>query len=225
MKAFLTLVIILSFKLVVAQPGGGGMMGGGGMRGGGQGGQQTQERQEIPDFDAAKVAGIFNYDDTEVLKKIKLKKKEANLILEVRKAINTYNVRVNEIALLNKDNFDTLNVYVNAVRESQKSNRGQNQSTNRNSEQNREDDPMFKVMELAKEKIEPVKALVLEEEEKLNQQMLTLLDDKKYNKWLDYQEEIKEALIPQRPERNDSGMQGGGGQGGSGGGGMMRGGF
>ncbi|KJD36201.1 hypothetical protein PW52_06265 [Tamlana sedimentorum] len=226
MKALLSLVLILSFEFVVAQPGGGGMMGGGGMRGGGQGGQQNQERQEMPEFDAAKVAGIFNYDDAEVLKKIKLKKKEESLTLEVRKAINTYNVRVNEIALLNKDNFDTLNVYVKAVRESQQANRGQNQSFDR-SEQDREDDPRFKVMELVKEKTEPVKALVVKEEDKLNQKMQTLLDEKKYNKWLDYQAEIKEELNPKRPERNDSGMQGGGRQGGrqGGGGGMMGGGF
>lgn len=230
MKTFLLLVITLSSSLIYAQPGGGGMQGGG-MQGGGQR-EGMQQQREIPEFDAAKTVGIFNYDTAEVIKKLKLKKKEGDLKLDVRKALANYNNNINEIALLNKDNFDTLNVFMNAIIKSSMANRGQGQqidgsSMERGQDSRRnEDDPMFKARKLAKEKTQPARRAVKDEEHKLNNRLEALLNEKKYNKWLKYQEDVKEDLNP-KPESNNQnrGQMSGGmgrGQGGSSGGRGMR---
>ncbi|WP_396601235.1 hypothetical protein [Algibacter sp. R77976] len=233
MRVFLLLLCALSFNITQAQPGGGG--GGGGMRGGqgggmGQGGSM-QERQERPEFNASQMAGIFSYDDKEVVKKIKIKKKDKDLILNVRQAINKYNTNVQEIALLNKDNFDTLNVFVNTIMKSAMQNRRQQQSgygmqsgggmQDDNDMQNDDSrNVMRNTMRLSKEKIEPAKIAVQEEEMKLNKNLESILDEKQYKKWLKYQEDTKEAMQPEKPSNNrQSQNQGGGGMRGSGGGG------
>ncbi|MDO5971529.1 hypothetical protein Q4Q35_17110 [Flavivirga aquimarina] len=227
MRKLLLLICTLSFSITYSQPPGGG----GGQRGqgGGQGGQmQERPQREVQEFDASKMAGIFTYDDAIVIKKLKIKKKHEELILDVRKAIANYNRNVQEIGLLNKDNFDTLNVYVNAIMKASMASRGQNrgnQQMNSRSSDDRgeENNPMREAMELAKEKINPAREAVKEEEGKLNKSLETILNEKQYKKWLKYQEDVKEALKPKQ-ESNDQNNQmrgqGGGRMGGPPGGGM-----
>ena len=220
-----------------AQPGGGG----GGGQGGGQGGQQRQ-RPEMREFNAAEVVGIFNYDDVEVLKKLKLKKKNQDLQLKVRRAIINYNNKINEIALLNKDNFDTLNVFVNAMMKERSANRGQRDQGDQNDQMGGDDDrrggtndaskgEREKTKELIEQKINPARIGVRKAEKKLNEELKSILSEKLYNKWLKYQEKVKDDLNPKEETQQNNnrggmqggGMQGGGGRsGGGGGGGGMR---
>jgi hypothetical protein len=219
MRVILVLLCVLSFSFVQAQPGGG-------PPGGGPPGENSsgggQERPEMVEFNASKIVGIFNYDDEAAIKKIKIKKKDEELTLKVRKAIAGYNNRINEIALLNKDNFDTLNVYVNAKMKAMESSR--NDSDSRNADRgdvsgDSKEDPDRAIVE---EKLKPAKLEVAKAEKKLNTTLKGILSEKQYNKWIKYQTKIKSEQNPE-PESNnssDSGMSRGSGQGGPPGGGM-----
>lgn len=231
MRVLLLLVCILSFSITYAQPGGG-MQGGGqrgGMQGGGQSGQQ-RERPEMREFKASERVGIFNYDTDEAIKKIKVKDKE--LKLKVRRVLVKYNNKVNEVALLNKDNFDTINVYMNAIMKANRPSQGQGNQMGGGQQSSREtmgddsESPMRKAMELTKAKLEPARKDVKQAENNLNEKLELLLSEKQYKKWLAYQKKIKDDLKPkqQSNQNNNSGMsRGGRGQGGPpGGGGGMR---
>lgn len=218
MRIFLVLLCVFSFSITHAQPGGGRRQGGGSR--GGNSEMSNGERPKMVEFNATKVAGIFNYDDEEAIKKIKIKKKETELILTVRKAIESYNNKVNEIALLNKDNFDTLNVYVNAKMKAMQSSRSQSSSRMERSEESTDSKDPDRA--LIQAKIDPAKNEVKAAETKLNKTLEGVLSEKQYAKWLKYQTFIKAEQNP-KPESNrseNSGMSRGGGQGGPPGGGM-----
>ena len=137
---------------------------------------------------------------------------------------------MSEIGLLNKGNFDTLNIYVNAAREVAMSNRNQNGSNRQmnssggNSQMGSGNDAMRNVRKLVREKIEPVKWDVEAEENALNINLESLLNEKQYEKWLKYQKKVKEALNPKSQSNiQNSGQMGrGGGQGRPGSTGGMR---
>lgn len=214
MRIILALLCVLSFSYSQAQPGGGRPGGG---PPGGRGDMSSMEAPKMIEFNASKVAGIFNYDDEAAIKKIKIKKKNNELILNVRRAIEKYNNKVNEIALLNKDNFDTLNVYVNAKMKAMQSSRSQSSSRMDRSDDDQEDPDRAKI----EAKIIPAKKAVKIAEVNLNKKLEAILSEKQYGKWIKYQTLVKEELNP-KPETNDynSGMSRGGGQGGPPGGGM-----
>ena len=220
MKHILAIVFVLGISLTYAQRGGGGM--GGMQQGGGmsQRGGMQQQQVEIPEFNAAQGAGIFKYDADEVIKKIKIKK-DKNLIQGVSRAIGTYNIKMDEIALLNKDNFDTLNVYVNTTLKSKRSQRGGQQlESNDDSSRTGSNDNLNDPKELIKAKIDPAKAAVKKEEHNLNKSLETLLSEKQYEKWLKYQETVKEDKQPKMPSNSNQGNRQGGSMGGPPGGGM-----
>ena len=233
MKHIIFLFNVLLITSIYAQGGRGGGGQGGQRNGGGQ--QQQQQREEMPDFDAAQMAGIFSYDSGEAIKKIKIKKDES-LELKVRRAIARYNTRMDEISMVNTENFDTLNVSMNAMRKQMRPSRnsggnqgGVGQGRGNNSQTRgrdlENDDPMRKYMEATKQKIEIVKEKVLIEEELLNTQLEVIFSDKQYKKWLKYQTKIKKENAPVERSQNQNqrggGMRGGG-QGGPPGGGGNR---
>ncbi|MBC2846705.1 hypothetical protein [Winogradskyella flava] len=239
MRYPILLFCFLTFSFICAQPGGG--QGGQRMGGGRQGGQMNggrEEQKNIPEFDAAKVAGIFSYSDTEAIKKMKLKNDE-DLELKVSKAISKYNMRMDEVTLLNTENFDTINDFMNTIGKRMRQNSGtggrrmgRGQDSNSDSKRQNGDfderDPVRKIMHRSKEKVEAVKAKVLIEEGLLNKELESLLSEKQYKKWLKYQNKVKKEMTPEEPSNNrnqNSGIRGGtnGGQGGRPGGG--RGGF
>lgn len=233
MRVFLLLASILSFSMIYAQPGGGGGGGQGGRQQGGGQNNQQRERPEMREFKASEMAGIFNYDTDEAIKKIKLKKKNKELKLKVRRALVKYNNKVNEVALLNKDNFDTLNVYMNGIMKANRPSRGEGnqmgggQQSSRDNMGDDSDNPMRKAMELTKVKLEPARKDVRHAEVNLNKKLESILSEKQNKKWLAYQKKIKDDLKPKKQSNNNSnsGMsRGGGRQGGQGGppGGGMR---
>ncbi|GAA4974491.1 hypothetical protein [Algibacter aquimarinus] len=208
MRIILLILSVLSFSLIHAQPGGGGQ-GGRSMGGQNRVGGHQQQREEMPEFNASKAAGVFNYDIDEAVKKVKLKtKKHEDLILDTRKAITKYNNAINEIALLNKDNFDTLNVYMNSIMKSLRASRGEQTSGDNDRTQQRGNrGAMMKIRKIVNKKIEPVKAAIKDEEIQLNANLKQIFDEKQYNLWLKYQEKIKKDLMPKPRENNNGGMQ------------------
>ena len=218
-KNILAIVFVLGISLTYAQPGGGGM--GGPQQGGGMGQRagMQQKQETIPEFNASQVAGIFKYDVDEAIKKIKIKK-DKKLIQGVSRAIGTYNIKMDEIALLNKDNFDTLNVYVNTTLKSKRGQKvSQQMGSNNDSRREGSDSKMGDPKELIKAKIDPAKVAVKKEVQNLNKTLEALLSDKQYGKWLKYQEKVKEDNQPKTPSNSSQGDQQGGGMGGPPGGG------
>ncbi len=182
MKNILLILSVFSFSLAYAQRGGG--QGGGAMGGQNRGGGQQQQRQERPKFDASKFAGVFNYDIDKAIKKIKIKKKNEALVTNVSSEIAKYNNAINEIALLNKENFDTLNVYMNDVMKSIQASGDRSK--------------MKDIRGLVREKLQPVIVSVMLEETKLNKSLKVLLDENQLRRWKSYQKEIKIELNPGR---------------------------
>ncbi|MBP0902567.1 hypothetical protein ACFSKN_02965 [Mariniflexile gromovii] len=207
MKKILLLVFVLSMSLAYAQRGGGGM--GGPQQGGGMGqrGGGMQQQEEMPEFNATQVAGIFKYDAEEAMKKSKIKK-DKNLIQNVSRAIGTYNIKMDEIALLNKDNFDTLNVYVNTTLKSKRGQRGNQQMGGDNNSRERYTDTKDDPKALINAKIQPAKDAVKKAEQNLNKTLEALLSEKQYGKWLKYQEKTKEEKQPKTASNSGQGEQG-----------------
>ncbi|MBC3758875.1 hypothetical protein H7U19_10700 [Hyunsoonleella sp. SJ7] len=214
MKSFTLLIFVFLSTVLYAQPPSNGMQGSRGQGGGQRGGQGFQERQ-TPDFDAYKQAGIFYYDEAEVVKKIKIKK-DKNLEIKVKKAIINYNSKIEEIRFANTYNFDTLNIYMNTAKNIAMALRIQNMMDGGQGgmSQRNEDNPMRTAMLESRKKIRPVRKQVIREEEALNDQLSGILSEKQYARWLKYQKHIKEALNPRIPSNNLS--QGGPNRGGGG---------
>ncbi|MFD2727791.1 hypothetical protein [Hyunsoonleella rubra] len=214
MKPFMLLIFVFLSTALYAQPPGNGMQGGRGQGGGQRGGQGFQERQ-TPDFDAYKQAGIFYYDEAEVVKKIKIKKNK-NLEIKVKQAVINYNSKIEELRFMNTYNFDTLNIYMNTAKNIAMALRIQNMMDGGQSgmSQPNEDNPMRTAMLESRKKIRPVRMEVMRQEEILNNKLLEYLNKKQYARWLKYQKRIKETLNPRMPSSNSS--QGGPNRGGGG---------
>ncbi|MDT0558818.1 hypothetical protein RM697_09170 [Ichthyenterobacterium sp. W332] len=215
MKYLILITGLLIFNFSYAQPGGQGGRNGGGPPGGQM--NRSQQQNEIPEFDAFKLAGVFSYDVKEAVQKIKIKK-DKDLELKVIRTIVTYNKRMDELSLLNSQNFDSINIFMNTLimDSRQRSNRGgrqMNNRQNRNNEDFREHkakkgDPIRNYVELSKDKIDIVRMEVLKEEEELNNQLKAILNDKQFNKWTKYQNKIRKELVPPKQEANSQNRRG-----------------
>ncbi|WP_282135928.1 hypothetical protein [Seonamhaeicola maritimus] len=157
--------------------------------------RQMPQGQRAIAFEASNAAGIAYYDVNKTIKRLKIKG-DNKLKFAVEKSINNYNQNVKKIALQNKHNFDTLNVYMNDVMKSLQA--GGDRSKIQN------------IRGSVQEKIRPVRRSVMKEESKLNDDLNGLLNEKQFKKWKNYQIEVKASLRPDRsngdrPNRNTSG--------------------
>ena len=222
MKYFILIFsFVTSLSLYAQRPDGGG-----GFQRGNQGDRPIQggepQGQRLGKFDPYKSAGIVYLDVETVIKKLKIKN-EKELKQNVEAVILDYNKRLKEISLENKTNFDTLNVYMN--------------NTLKLLMLNGEDsNKMQEVRASVRDKIKPVRQMVMEEERHLNKSVTSLLDEKQLKRWKNYIKEFKTSSRPQRnggqrPNGNTQGnfqrglnQQGYGSQGGQGfsGGGRQR---
>lgn len=167
-------------------------------RGGGMGGRNSQinsqpEVRKIKEFNAAEVAGIFYYDVPKILRKLKIK--EDSVATQVRNSLRTYNIKVKEIAFLNKENFEDLNAIMKTARSANRINTGFAKNNQNNGINLRK-----KVSEL----IRPIRSKIITLEENLNKSLNAVLKEKQLKKWIKYQKGIKEAMIPKRPTRNQN---------------------
>ena len=154
-----------------------------------RGGQQ-QGNIKIPKFEAAKTAGIFQYDSKKILKKLKLKKKDS-LATSVETHLATYNSEIEIIGNANKDLFEGLDVIVN-----------QNMKS---AIQNRDRAALMETRKMTIEKIKPVRDEVKKQEEQLNKSLEALLSEEQNKKWLSYQKFQKEKLEPKIGRPNGRG--------------------
>ncbi len=154
-----------------------------------------QQNQKPKEFKASEAAGLFYYDIDKIIKKLKVKDDEAKQ--KITKAIRNYNFQIKKIALLNSTKFNDLNLIMNSRQKGQ---------------ENKDDNFREKIQEV----IRPIRQEVHLEEEKLNEELETLLDVKRNKKWLKYQKKKKQSLAPKKlnnqrkPSNRQQGMRGGG---------------
>lgn len=144
----------------------------------------TQEPPKMPKYNAKNAAGIFYYDDVEASKKIKLKKDDKKLAFS--KAIRNYNSKIKDISFLNTPKLNETDLTVNAIGE----------------QAFRDRDLASRVRKIIEENVMPVRDSVLKNEKVLNTKLESLLNKKQYKKWLRYQRNEKEKLLPERPKTN-----------------------
>ncbi|KOY53189.1 hypothetical protein [Polaribacter dokdonensis] len=189
MKKIFLIAILLISSLIYAEP-----QRGGGMRGrSSQNNDRQPEAREIKEFSAAEAAGIFYYDVPKVLKKLKIK--DVTIKTQVRRSLRTYNFKVKEIALLNKENFEDLNAIIKTARSA-------NRSTSNYENNNQNNGP--NVRQKVGEVIRPIRTKIITLEETLNESLIAVLSEKQNKKWIKYQEDIKEDMKPKRPNRNQN---------------------
>jgi hypothetical protein len=159
----------------------------GGRRGGSSGQGQESTSREVKEFKASDVVGIFYYDESEIIKKLKVKDKDKQYL--VKKELSNYNTNVREISFLNSEKFSDLNVVINATRNS-----GDRESGS-------------KMREKVEEIVKPVKEEVLVHEEELNRKLENILSEKQLKKWIKYQKNKKESLQPKQPQNKNAGSR------------------
>jgi hypothetical protein len=179
-------VFLLNFSLYAQRSGGGGQ------RGGRQNqNQQGQQNREPREFNASEVAGLFFYDIDKVVKKIKIRDEKTKA--SVAKILKDYNFKIKEISLLNADNLNDLNKIVNAE-----------MASRRNSNNSRQNNNGGGVREKVEEIIRPIREKVRSNEDRLNEDLLTVISEKQNKKWLKYQKAQKDKLKPKRQQRNNN---------------------
>jgi len=150
----------------------------------------------MPKFEAAKVAGILEYESKKVLKKLKLKKNDS-ISKVLTTYIDAYNTEIKKIKTSNKDLLEGLDLVVNQNMEAAVRNK------------NRE--VMQETRKMIKETLDPIRAEIKTHQDQLNSSLEPILTDAQNTKWLSYQKSEKEKLIPKRPQRSDARNQPGNG--------------
>ncbi|APZ47925.1 hypothetical protein BW723_17195 [Polaribacter reichenbachii] len=129
--------------------------------------------RETKEFKASDAAGIFYYDTEEVIKKNKVK--DDNLIFKVKKALNNYNFKIKEIALLNSEKLNNLDVVMSSLKDVQ-----------RNNLQNNSSDKSQEMRSNIGKILRPIKEGVQINEKDLNQFLEEILSEKQNKKWIKY---------------------------------------
>ncbi len=130
-----------------------------------------------PDFDAARAAGIFNYDIEKVIKKLKLK--DSPLKKEATEALYVYNIKMSELSSEHALTFRKLN-----------------DDFDRNVQiamQRRDPSVMQEVRAEIEANIPPIRQEVAKHEKILNEAMASFLSDEQNKKWLKYQKQKRVA--------------------------------
>ena len=130
---------------------------------------------QIPDFDAEKAAGIFQYESKKVFKKLKVDDKEAKQ--KVIDALNEYNQKMTQLSFDHAETFKNLenSFDANIKLAIQRRDRGQ----------------MDGVKAEIKRTIPPIRRQVQAEEQVLNDAMAATLTEEQYFIWLKYQKKKK----------------------------------
>ena len=127
-------------------------------------------------FKAKDAAGVFYYDSKKVVKKIKVKDKENQKLVET--LIENYNKKIQVISEKNSKNFSDINLVITSTASIK--------------------DPKIKgkILNRVNGLIKPIKKEVLLLEKNLNDNLKKILTKKQFKKWLKYQESIKEKKKP-----------------------------
>lgn len=146
----------------------------------------AQDVPEMPKYNAKNASNIFYYNSGEVPKEIKVKKEELKNL--VAKSIRIYNDKVKEISFLNFQKLQELDLIVNSA--------GDQIYTNRDLADN--------IRQKIETTVVPIRDSITKFEKKLNENLEVSLSKKQYKKWLRYQRNKKNDLIPKRPSNNSA---------------------
>jgi hypothetical protein len=142
--------------------------------------QQTRGNVKPQKFNSSNVAGIFYYDFIEVAKKIKIKDKDAKN--KTSKLLSTYNSEVKNIAFLNSEKLNDLELAVNSL--------GTQAKTN--------PELRKKMRGLIQNTLRPLRDSISKKEYILNESLKDVLNEKQLKKWFKYQTKQKNKLKPKK---------------------------
>jgi hypothetical protein len=195
-KIIYFVLLLLNFSLYAQRSGGAGGRGGGRQNQSKQG----QQNNEVKEFKASDVAGVFYYDIDKVLKKLKIKDEAAKT--STSKFLKEYNFKIREISFLNSTKFKEYDVIINALPKQTRESRNQYSEDSENGSEKKKD-----IRKKVRDLIRPVKEKVLSYENELNKALQEVLSKKQEKKWMKYQKKQKEKIMPQKRERNNNQSQ------------------
>lgn len=183
-QILIVLVMLISLTVFGQPPGGGGQQ---------NRGNQPGSQKEVLKFNASDAAGIFYYDTQEVVKKAKVKDQE--LQSKINNALKIYNHNIRQIAFVNTEKFDELDVIMNNI---------DKQSFSQPAEEGNNTREKIGLV------IRPIRAEIKVCEIELNKTLESFLTEKQLKKWFKYQKKKKESLFPggsKNKERQDPGSR------------------
>jgi len=149
-------------------------------------GNAQNQQPKMLEYKAKNIVGIFYYNLEEVASKIKVKKDDTKN--KVAKELRDYNNKVKDIEFLNSVKLTEVETVVN--------NLGPQARTNA--------DIRGRIRKLIETTIPPVRDSVFAREKVLNTNMEGILSVKQYKKWIKYQKNKRESLLPKPPTPNRS---------------------
>ncbi len=149
-------------------------------------GNAQNQQPKMLEYKAKNIVGIFYYNLEEVASKIKVKKDDTKN--KVAKELRDYNNKVKDIEFLNSVKLTEVETVVN--------NLGPQARTNA--------DIRARIRKLIETTIPPVRDSVFAREKVLNTNMEGILSVKQYKKWIKYQKNKRESLLPKPPTPNRS---------------------
>lgn len=129
-------------------------------------------------FDAAKIAGIFYFEEKKTIKKIKVKKDEKKK--RVLKIIQDHNTEIQKILFLKNEELNSLNTVANSLKGSQ----------------NRE--AMIDFRTGMQKIIQPIRDSVKNNQENTNLKLKEILNKKQYGNWIKHVKRKRKELLPKR---------------------------
>ena len=149
--------------------------------------QYSQGNQEKPKkITPEMMAGILMYDYDEVIKKLKIKDEKTQL--NVERAINRYNNKINEIKTFSIDVFSKIKYIID-----EKTANSQNSNI----------DDFMEARYQIKDMLKPIQEKVDEQQKVLNESLAKDLSEKQNKKWLKYQlAKIKELRPSYNPNNS-----------------------
>ncbi len=141
---------------------------------------------KMPKYNAKNVVGLFYYDVTEAVEKVKVKKDETKTSFS--RSIRNYNSKIKDISFLNSPKLNEVDLTINSI--------GEQAFT--------DIDLRNKVRKIIEDTVVPLRDSVLKIEKSLNSELEKILNKKQNKKWLRYQRSQKEKLLPKVPQNNQA---------------------
>jgi len=136
-------------------------------------------------FKVENAIGVVRHDTKIVFKKVKIKKEATKQ--QVSKIISAFNHNVDKIKFVNSVLMNEVRLFIDVKKMEAKLNKNT--------------DLMRSAKATAKQRLQPIRFLVVTESEKLDNQLEKILSKKQFKKWKRYLEKQKNRLKPKASER------------------------
>ena len=183
MKTKLLILSLLFFQINQAQMGRG--MHGGGQRMGGQGRGMNPGNAAFSPVKAENLAGIILYDETAVIKKLKIK--NARKQQKIKSLIRSYNQQNENLKLKHFQALKETRLYL--------------QQKRKEAMMQKDFELMQQAKQDAMQKLAPVRKEAKTLQAELNKEMLQVLSKKQLKKWQKYQKQKRKELNPHNFQR------------------------